>query len=117
MANSKLHLLQKDGPNQNFVQVKRDWSDLEQKVRYYFDHPHEAERIISNAIKTFREKALTRAAISCYVRRLIHGYASVASDPVVYKPAKFDGRAKYTRGVGFEQFMDNLNNLMSLLAE
>jgi len=37
----------KDG--EHFVQVKDDFSDLEEKIQYYLDHPMEAKEIIDNA--------------------------------------------------------------------
>ncbi|KAF2207674.1 hypothetical protein CERZMDRAFT_50655, partial [Cercospora zeae-maydis SCOH1-5] len=77
------HLLVPDGPRQNYIPVKRDWSDLEEKIQYYFDHPDEADVIRGNSIDTFRGKYLTRAATSCYFRRLIREYAKVSFTPEV----------------------------------
>ncbi|CAK1359703.1 hypothetical protein CB0940_05860 [Cercospora beticola] len=75
------HLLRKDGPDQNYVDVKDDFSDLEEKVLHYLAHPEEAQRITANHIATFREHYLTADATSCYLRRLVHEYASVAFTP------------------------------------
>lgn len=36
-------------PDIHYVQLKDDFSDLEQKVTYYREHPSEAKRIITNA--------------------------------------------------------------------
>ena len=36
-------------PDIHYVQLKNDFSDLEQKVTYYREHPSEAKRIITNA--------------------------------------------------------------------
>ncbi|KAM3419545.1 hypothetical protein BST61_g2885 [Cercospora zeina] len=80
------HLLVPDGPQQNYIPVKRDWSDLEEKIQYYLDHPDEADSIRANSIKTFRAKYLTRAATSCYFRRLIREYAKVSFTPEVLEP-------------------------------
>lgn len=33
----------------HFVQVKDDFSDLDEKMDYYLEHPDEAEEIIQNA--------------------------------------------------------------------
>lgn len=45
----------------------------------------EARRIADNARHTFRERYLTPAAISCYWRALIRGWASVqAFDPALW---------------------------------
>ena len=38
-------------PNQHFIQLKEDSSDLEEKLQYYIDHPKEAEEIIAEAQK------------------------------------------------------------------
>lgn len=99
------HLLVKDGPKQNCVSVKRDWSDLEEKVLYYFDHPDEAEKIITNTLETFRSRYMTRAATSCYIRRLIRSYSEVAWTPETHVPMK-DGAGMQLRGYAYERFLD-----------
>ena len=33
----------------HYVEVKEDFSDLEEKLQYYISHPDEAERIIAHA--------------------------------------------------------------------
>lgn len=46
-------------PNYHYVQLKDDYSDLEEKIEYYRDHPDEAEFIIENAhafVKPFQDK-------------------------------------------------------------
>ncbi|KAF2173425.1 hypothetical protein M409DRAFT_15710 [Zasmidium cellare ATCC 36951] len=99
------HLLVKEGPQQNYVFVKRDWSDLEDKVIWYLEHPDEAEKVIANSLETFRSRYITRAATSCYIRRLIQGYGEVAWTPDVHVPMK-DGEGVRLRGYGYEKFMD-----------
>ncbi|EME38739.1 hypothetical protein DOTSEDRAFT_75476 [Dothistroma septosporum NZE10] len=103
------HLLEASGPNQNYVAVKRDWSDLEEKVLYYLDHPEEAERIIANNMATFRDRYLTRAATSCYTRKLIQGYAEVSFQPATQRPAS--ERTSALRGVPYEAFMMNVGDI------
>lgn len=98
------HLLVPAGPEQNFVSVKRDFTDLEEKVLYYLDHPEETQRIIDNHLKTFREHYLTKAAISCYLRRLIESYATVAFEPEVMMTT-LDGHQKL-RGRLFEEYIN-----------
>jgi hypothetical protein len=47
-------------PNYHYVQIKDDFSDLEERMRYYIDHPDEALQIIKNAheyIDQFRIKS------------------------------------------------------------
>jgi hypothetical protein len=97
------HLLVKEGPRQNYVEVKKDWSDLEETVLYYLQHPEERRRIVENHLRTFREKYFTRAALSCYLRRLVQQYALVAFEPDVLK--EVDGKM-VLRGRSFEQFID-----------
>ena len=36
-------------PNMHFVEIADDYSDLQEKINYYIDHPKEAEEIIKNA--------------------------------------------------------------------
>lgn len=46
-------------PNYHYVAIKEDYSDLEERLQYYIDHPDEAEAIIRHAhewIDQFRDK-------------------------------------------------------------
>ncbi|KAJ9191934.1 CAZyme family GT90 [Paecilomyces variotii] len=89
------------GPEANFVEVERDFSDLDDKMRYLIDHPEVAERIAQNSVQTFRDRYLTPAAEACYWRELIVQYASVCDfEPKIYS----DIRAKKLRGVPFESW-------------
>ena len=72
------------GPNQNFVQVRRDFSDLEEKMEHLLSHPEEAANIARNSINIFRDKYLTPAAQACYWRKLVRGYGSVSFKPELY---------------------------------
>ncbi|CAK3856176.1 Hypothetical predicted protein [Lecanosticta acicola] len=98
--------LKKEGPQQNYIPVKRDWSDLEDKVKYYLAHPDESQRIIDNHLATFRDKYLTRAATSCYLRKLIQGYSTVAFTPEIYRPLGQGDGINRLRGISFESFTD-----------
>ncbi|KAF1808405.1 hypothetical protein P152DRAFT_373765, partial [Eremomyces bilateralis CBS 781.70] len=71
------HLLIPEGPDQNFVLVERDFSDLEPKIQALLDRPKEARRIADNSVRDFRDKYLTPAAQACYWRKLFKGWASV----------------------------------------
>jgi hypothetical protein len=73
-------LLQSEGPDQNYVEVAPDWSDLEEKVQYYLDHPIEAERIANNTVRLFRDWYLTPAGEVCYWRKLFQGWASAGGE-------------------------------------
>lgn len=46
-------------PNFHYVEIKEDFSDLEERMQFYIDHPEEAEKIIQNAhayIEQFKDK-------------------------------------------------------------
>lgn len=79
------HLLIPDGPDQNYLPVERDFSDLERKVTHLLDHPDEAQRIADNAVKMFRSRYTTMAAESCYWRRMVKGWSEVAFEPEIYE--------------------------------
>jgi RNase adaptor protein for sRNA GlmZ degradation len=36
-------------PNYHYIEVKDDFSDLEERMNYYIEHPEEAEAIIRHA--------------------------------------------------------------------
>lgn len=100
------HLLIGEGPNQNYIPISRDFSDLEEKVEYYLEHPEEAERIVANSRSQFRDRYLTPAAQTCYLRKMIHGYSSVSFTPEVFKKPKGpDLEVSKRRGMAFEDFL------------
>lgn len=46
-------------PNYHYIEVKPDFSDLEERLQYYIDHPDEAEAIVRHAheyVDQFRDK-------------------------------------------------------------
>lgn len=94
------HLLVASGPKQNHVRVKRDWSNLERKVKWFLKHPNDAQRVADNAVATFRDLYITPAAEACYWRRLIDGWSTVA-----FTPDPYEADGKGLRGIGFEEFM------------
>ena len=50
-------------PNYHYIEVKEDFSDLEERLQYYIDHPEEAEAIIRHAhtfVDQFRDKERER---------------------------------------------------------
>jgi len=93
------HLMIPSGPEQNYVQVRRDFSDLEKKMTDLLSHEEEASRIADNSVKMFRDTYLTPAAQVCYWRRLIQAWASVS-----FEPHRFDSEGNL-RGVPFEDFV------------
>ncbi|EEP81143.1 predicted protein [Uncinocarpus reesii 1704] len=92
------YLLQSSGPNQNFVEVERDFSDLSDKVEELLANPEKAKRIANNNVKIFRERYLTRAAEACYWRKLWEGWASVSQDSPI-------SNNKSEPGLRFESFI------------
>lgn len=73
------------GPEQNWVSVREDWSDVEEKLQDLIADPNEAKRIADNSVRTLRDRYMTPAAEACYWRRLIQGYASVSFEPDFYE--------------------------------
>lgn len=92
------YLLVANGTEQNYVEVDRDFSDLEEKMEYLIAHPEEARRIADNSVKTFRERYFAPAADACYWRMLIHGWAASS-----FEPAPYDDSGR-PRGMRFENF-------------
>ncbi|KKZ65208.1 hypothetical protein EMCG_08915 [[Emmonsia] crescens] len=74
------YLLQADGPRQNYVEVERDFSDLEEKMEALLHDEEHAKLIADNSVKAFRERYLTKAAEACYWRELINGWGIVFSN-------------------------------------
>ncbi|KAJ5661706.1 CAZyme family GT90, partial [Penicillium maclennaniae] len=98
------HLMRASGSEQNFVEVERDWSDLEDKMNWLLAHDEDAQRIADNNVKTFRERYLTQSAEVCYWRRLIRQWATVSDfQPEFYK--EDENGQKVWRGLSFESFM------------
>lgn len=92
------------GPEQNYVEVERDFSDLQRKIEFLIDRPETAERIADNAVRTFRDRYLTPAAESCYWRYLIRAYAAACEfQPVLYTTR--DDGTRQTRGTPFESWV------------
>ncbi|KAK0941006.1 hypothetical protein LTR29_007423 [Friedmanniomyces endolithicus] len=83
------HLLQSSGPEQNYVKLKRDFSDLPRTIESLGKTANlpDTRRIADNALHTFRERYLTPAAEACYWRALIRGWASVQG----FKPEIWEG--------------------------
>lgn len=73
------HFMKSSGPEQNYIRVKRDYSDLSKAMKPLLEPANLArtQRIADNARRTFRERYLTPAAEACYWRALIRGWASM----------------------------------------
>lgn len=92
------------GPDANYIEVDRDWSDLSRKVDYLIDNPQIAERIANNAVRTFRDRYLTPAAESCYWRQLIRQYSAACDfEPVLFSTGR-DGKTQ-SRGVPYDTWL------------
>ncbi|KIM94381.1 hypothetical protein OIDMADRAFT_135960 [Oidiodendron maius Zn] len=96
------YLLVANGPQQNFVEVERDFSDLAAKMGYLISHPEETKRIADNSIRTFRERYFAPAAEACYWRALIRGWAASSFQPEVFVSSP-EGDLR-PRGMPFETF-------------
>lgn len=104
------HLLQGKGDDKNVISVKRDFANLEKKVKHYMEHPEDAQRLADNVRTTFRDRYLTPAAQTCYWRRLIRGWSEVAFQPLIYEDVEIDVSGTNEtetklRGISFEAFI------------
>ncbi|KAJ5817629.1 CAZyme family GT90 [Penicillium robsamsonii] len=95
------YLLVADGPNQNYVEVERDFSDLSEKMDTLVSNTEVAKRIAHNSVTTFRERYLTPAAEACYWRSLFDGYAGVWNGTVEQSSETMDRE----RGLRYESFV------------
>ncbi|MCJ1334818.1 hypothetical protein MMC09_000083 [Bachmanniomyces sp. S44760] len=100
------YLMVADGPHQNFVEVERDFSDLESKIEALLANQEEAKRIADNSVKVFRERYLTPAAEACYWRELFRGWAEVSFVPELYEDVTMAKKnKKRMRGLRHETFI------------
>ncbi|KIV83011.1 hypothetical protein PV11_05072 [Exophiala sideris] len=96
------HLMRSSGPEQNYVEVKRSYEDLADKISWLQNHNKDAEKIASRSVKVFRERYLTPAAEVCYWRKLIHGWSRVSFEPEFFTVV--DGK-RIWRGLPIESFL------------
>jgi len=101
------HLLQPEGPQQNFVSLKKDWSDLPAQVQGMLDNEQKAEMVANNAAAVFRDRYATPAAQMCYFRRLFKVWRQSSFEPDPFEITKLtDGTVyKKVRGMTFEEYM------------
>ncbi|KAK2735259.1 hypothetical protein FQN57_001203 [Myotisia sp. PD_48] len=91
-----------DNPEANYIQVNRDFSDLEAKMQFLLSNPAYAEVIAENSVRTFRDRYLTPAAEACYWRELIRQYGAMCDfEPLLYSQSDI-GKP---RGIDFESFI------------
>jgi len=109
------HLMRHSGPEQNYVQVQRDYADLDSAMAR-FVAPHQwdhARQIADNSRRMFRERYLTPAAEACYWRSLIRAWSGLMTwtpefwiEKLEYdKVSKKEKMKKKPRGVPFEAFV------------
>jgi len=74
-------------------------------MKYYREHPQEAERIANMSASTFRDRYLTPAAEACYWRAMVRRWAQVQNfEPEAYYQPSGMGEWKQ-RGVDWEVFV------------
>lgn len=95
------YLLVSSGPNQNYIEVERDFSNLPDKIEPLVSDTEAARRIANNSVKTFRERYLTPAAEACYWRQLFDGYGRVWNSTV----DPWSERDDKERGLRYESFI------------
>ncbi|KAF2000766.1 hypothetical protein P154DRAFT_522358 [Amniculicola lignicola CBS 123094] len=101
------YLLLSNGTNQNFVEVERDFSNLDEAMEDLLAHPEKAKRIADNNVEIFRERYLTAAAEACYWRTLFKAWKEISFEPLLYNGVEVGEKHKRTqkRGVRYETFM------------
>jgi hypothetical protein len=97
-------LLISSGPDQNFVEVQDNFSDLEHVVLSLLADQAKAERIAKNSVSIFRDRYLTPAAQACYWRVLIRAWADVSFVPEVWEVDGAVVGGRKIRGTPFESF-------------
>lgn len=100
-------LLDAEGPNQNYIHVNSDWSDLEEKIQWYRSNTLDAQRVANNSVNTFRDRYLTPAAEACYWRRMVRNWAKVQNfAPEAYEEARGEDDSRRQRGIDWEVWMN-----------
>ena len=95
-------LMRASGPDQNYVKVNRDFSNLESTMLALQQDDNKARLIAKNNVETFRERYLTPAAEVCYWRSLIRGWAEVSFNPNPW--VEKDGEKSW-RGLAVESYV------------
>ncbi|KAB8339339.1 hypothetical protein FH972_022272 [Carpinus fangiana] len=99
-------LIVTSGPNQNIVEVERDYSDLQEKMESLINNPEMAQQIAARSVDVFRDRYLTPAAEACYWRRMFRTWKEIQGfEPRIWT----DGRPgeegpRRWRGVSWEQY-------------
>ncbi len=69
-------------PNYHYIEIRSDYSDLEERLHYYATHPEEAEAIVAHAheyVAQFRDRRRRTARIAARAGEILplHGAAAV----------------------------------------
>lgn len=101
------HLLDPKGAHQNYVPVKRDWSDLPARMEDLLHDQGRASKIAQNAASTFRDRYATAAAQTCYFMRLFLTWRSVSFEPEPFELVKLKDGSEFRkiRGMTYEEYM------------
>jgi hypothetical protein len=70
-------------PNHHYVEIKSDYSDLEERLNFYISHPEEAERIIQNAhayVEQFRNPEQEKLISLLVLEKLFYRTGQCDSD-------------------------------------
>lgn len=97
-------LLVASGEGQNFVEIKQDFSDLEEKILALLSDLKKAKSIATASTKMFRDRYLTSAAQTCYWRRMFDGWAEVSFEPEGWEALNDGTNGRRVRGIPFETF-------------
>ena len=90
-------------PLQNYIKVKRDWSDLDDKMKALVKDQDKSQRVAAESRRVFRDRYLTPAAEACYWRKMFHTWKSaMAFEPRKYET--FENGTQVRRGVSWERF-------------
>lgn len=97
-------LMSSSGPTQNFLQIKRDFSDMDEAMEKQLQDDDRAKQIADNSVKTFRERYTTPSAEACYWRDLIRGWSEVSFKPNAWEKDLETGLMK-RRGIPVESYV------------
>ncbi|KAK4507210.1 hypothetical protein PRZ48_000945 [Zasmidium cellare] len=101
------HLLEPEGPNQNYVLVDKEWKELPATMDTLLADNSKAKKIADNAAAKFRDRYFTPAAQTCYFRQLFKVWSEMTPVPVPYEyKTHGDGtKTKEWRGMTYEEYV------------
>lgn len=101
------HLLEHEGPNQNYVLVDKAWTELPGKMDELLADNAKAKKIADNAAAKFRDRYFTPAAQMCYFRHLFQVWSEVTAPTSPWtETTHADGtRSREWRGMAYEEYV------------